>query len=105
MALTVISSDGHLKFKINSDFYFNIKQLFDPHRWVDLADACRNNDKATTFWEKEFTTVAICVNTGIVTFQLRKSRDPNQKSSCIAEVIYELNASECEEAFRKAALL
>jgi hypothetical protein len=105
MVLSVSTIDGKtLKFR-TENFYFEVDKISDTNKWVELANACKNNDIASIHWKTQYNTVEICVSTGMVTFQSNKSNDANQKDDYIVKMLYQLSANECEKVFQKAATL
>lgn len=100
MALTVsTSSQISIAFETD-DFYFEVDQIFVSNKWIELADACKNNSKASIKWETENTIIDISVNNSMVRFSIQKYNQ--KKDDYGAKIIYKLPANKCEEAFREA---
>jgi hypothetical protein len=104
MALTVTSYCGKsLKFKKGDEFYFEIDQIKNYKVWERLADACKNSGKATIeCYVEHHGDVEISVCGSIVIFLLNKHNDYSDEDFH-AKVKYQLNAKDCENAFREAA--
>jgi hypothetical protein len=103
MALTIFSFNGRtLEFKTDN-FYMEVEQILGTHKWVELADACKNNGNAAINWRTQDSSIDICVSTGIVRFGIWKLSKPEIKDDCYINIIYKLNAIDCEQAFRLAS--
>jgi hypothetical protein len=104
MALTVTSYCGeNLEFKKGDEFYFEMDQIKNYEDWEKLADACKNNGDARIQHHAEHRgEIGIYVRGSIVIFLLNKYNDSYGKDY-YAQMRYQLNAKDCENAFREAA--
>jgi hypothetical protein len=102
MALTVSLSKGRLKFKTDC-FCLKVKQKTWGQPWLELADACNTHGFKMIHCETDDVNIDIWTNNGDVRFEIWKLDENGEKTDCY--VTYRLDAINCEEAFRKAALL